>query len=66
MDKLKHEILKSFNGYLRKLSRGYPQDVREYSCIVDAMRAVGELENFTFPQWIVDATISYHYLKLKY
>lgn len=65
MDKLKGLILELFHRYLRKLARGYILDPKEYANIVEAMRIVSILENFTFTQPVIDATISAQILKLK-
>lgn len=65
MDKLKKEILVNFNKYLLKLTRGYTLEKKDYRDIIEAMRAVGYVENFTLPDYVSDTLISYHTLKLK-
>lgn len=65
MDKLKQEILKAFNKYQYKLKRGYYLDEAEYGNIVEAMRWVNTLENYTFPDFTVEAIISRQLLNLR-
>lgn len=65
MDNLKQYILIAFKNYMRKLNRGYPPDKKEYYNIIEAMRMVNSIENFTFSQPVINSVISHYTFKLR-